>query len=620
MHIQDLPALPAPQLSFTPAQPMLGEDIMVSCPELPGVGKVQYGYWWEYDDGQSSYWGSTVFSDGNGAFSIAIDTGYMDRPATLYVEAMYLPTADGGYSRSEWCAPFSVRVEAGEPLAAPQITLKSDEIYTDNGLFVTATAEGLDQIRYKILDEEGNEIQSGGPFEIDEDNYFGVWMYEAGSFTLCVRGRINGRWSDWSEGIPFTVLAKQQFPTPTLNVPNRIAAGADLNDFILLVDKACDFEVDLLKYIEPEEADGEGEWENLDNWWFNSNDYDDWDERQYVGRIPGHWLEDGTTYKISVIAHPYYYDQYDESDWATAQFTVTGEKAAAPTLTVTEEKESWLVNETATFAVDVDYEVVALKVQIDQEEGNSWGFHEEFAADEDFEYELDQQGTWTIRASAKNNGVWSQWSEPITLTVSMVDYLEDPIITHSGALKGEDLVYTIVADERADSVKVEVFRWNEYDGETVLYSEWLTPVDHTATVRIDKSMVTEGGYEISVMASAVGYGRVSDYVYFDIGGRMDLPKGLKAIEDEAFYDVRAQAIVIPDGCVSIGRGAFRHDEIDTLTTVVVPASVTYIDPEAFPETEDYGDDDYYNPVTIITPAGSTADSYARSHHMKVINR
>ena len=60
-----------------------------------------------------------------------------------------------------------------------------------------------------------------------------------------------------------------------------------------------------------------------------------------------------------------------------------------------------------------------------------------------------------------------------------------------------------------------------------------------------------------------------------------IPAGVQTIEEEAFEDLPTQAILIPNGCTSIGSKAFAG--CSNLLYVRIPASVTSIAPDAFDE-------------------------------------
>ncbi len=66
---------------------------------------------------------------------------------------------------------------------------------------------------------------------------------------------------------------------------------------------------------------------------------------------------------------------------------------------------------------------------------------------------------------------------------------------------------------------------------------------------------------------------VKDMVY------ITLPADLKIIEEEAFAGATFEAVIIPDGCTSIGSRAFA--DCPNLVYVRIPASVTSIAEDAF---------------------------------------
>ena len=58
-----------------------------------------------------------------------------------------------------------------------------------------------------------------------------------------------------------------------------------------------------------------------------------------------------------------------------------------------------------------------------------------------------------------------------------------------------------------------------------------------------------------------------------------LPSSLMIIEDEAFEGVAAQTVVLPNGFLSIGKGAFENAPY--LKDIYIPESTQYIDDSAF---------------------------------------
>ena len=91
------------------------------------------------------------------------------------------------------------------------------------------------------------------------------------------------------------------------------------------------------------------------------------------------------------------------------------------------------------------------------------------------------------------------------------------------------------------------------------------------------------------------------------GRELKLPAGLKEIDAEAFLNVSAQVAIVPDGCESIGARAFSGST--SLSMIEIPASVTFIAPDAF---------DGCTSVVIRTTPGSYASRYAAEHGLNCV--
>ncbi len=81
-----------------------------------------------------------------------------------------------------------------------------------------------------------------------------------------------------------------------------------------------------------------------------------------------------------------------------------------------------------------------------------------------------------------------------------------------------------------------------------------------------------------------------------------LPEALREIGQEAFAGAPFQVVVIPEGCVSIGSGAFAN--CGKLRQISIPNTVTYIAEDSFDGTGDF---------LLVTPLGSAAAQYAQDH-------
>lgn len=86
-----------------------------------------------------------------------------------------------------------------------------------------------------------------------------------------------------------------------------------------------------------------------------------------------------------------------------------------------------------------------------------------------------------------------------------------------------------------------------------------------------------------------------------------LPSGLKYIESEAFMELPMTCVKCPDGLISIGARAFSM--CHSLQAIIIPESVTFIDPTAFEGVTE---------ITIYAPEDSVAHEYALSHNMNYL--
>jgi len=88
-----------------------------------------------------------------------------------------------------------------------------------------------------------------------------------------------------------------------------------------------------------------------------------------------------------------------------------------------------------------------------------------------------------------------------------------------------------------------------------------------------------------------------------------LPTSLKVLVNGSFFQTGLETITIPDGAEKIDIGTFGMCE--NLKTCVIPASVTSIGDDAFQVSPN---------VTIKTPAGSYAETFAKGKGIKVENQ
>ena len=99
-------------------------------------------------------------------------------------------------------------------------------------------------------------------------------------------------------------------------------------------------------------------------------------------------------------------------------------------------------------------------------------------------------------------------------------------------------------------------------------------------IHSEEQQVSEYGYDWGQMGSNKGYIRIDNQTFFlEIMTVLNIPSSLNTIEEETFTNISSQAVIIPEGCTSIGERAFAG--CTNLLYVRIPASVTSYPANAF---------------------------------------
>lgn len=114
----------------------------------------------------------------------------------------------------------------------------------------------------------------------------------------------------------------------------------------------------------------------------------------------------------------------------------------------------------------------------------------------------------------------------------------------------------------------------------------------------------------TITAALPGGASLKQTIAVDDVSVFTLPASLTRLEDQALAGCPAAIVVLPDGCLSIGAGAFAGCQ--ALERIEIPASVTSIADDAFSGCNLTG-------LTIVTPAGSYAEAWAAGRGIAVLN-
>ena len=112
-----------------------------------------------------------------------------------------------------------------------------------------------------------------------------------------------------------------------------------------------------------------------------------------------------------------------------------------------------------------------------------------------------------------------------------------------------------------------------------------------------------------ITATAMGNEKITATCELTVRGREDvqlvLPASLLVVEEEAFANIGAAAVILPEGCQRIESRAFADSSV---TSIKIPASVTSIADDAFAGCA----------VTISAPEDSFAMNWAKEHGVPYI--
>lgn len=160
-----------------------------------------------------------------------------------------------------------------------------------------------------------------------------------------------------------------------------------------------------------------------------------------------------------------------------------------------------------------------------------------------------------------------------------------------------------------------------------LYNDKLTEIVLPDGVRVIEEWAFAKCFAADKILLGEGLEHIGDHAFLKCRAvkEISIPGTCKTIDASAFYQCSsAETLTIGEGVETLSKGAF--EECSALQSVVLPDSIRVMEPYIFynctaltscrmgsPETMEKdiftGDDQ----VTVIAPAGSTAESYARAH-------
>ncbi len=190
-----------------------------------------------------------------------------------------------------------------------------------------------------------------------------------------------------------------------------------------------------------------------------------------------------------------------ENGGSNISFTVIGELAAPPVLTL--DAASYTAGSKVTYAITAEKaEAIRLRYYGTTEDGYNSEDTYEFAADGTttiYEKNFYTAGNFNAVCSAKVNGIWSAWSEPVPFTVAWLGELAAPVLSmKENYAAGEEIMVSWTAVTNAEGYNIFL-----YDNNGKYVDNWW--VDATTNSVAVETVLEAGTYQVSVRANADGW-------------------------------------------------------------------------------------------------------------------
>lgn len=465
----------------------------ITCEEMP-VAYQPYKVTWAAVDGADYYY------------------LYWKRPGGLYLWRKYLEgtsytipadqiTAEGeyclqvaamkaGYDIGEMAEKKFVVIESAVDDRV-SITASKTQMIIGDVVQIVVSAPGAEAIRlYNVTadsswyDEKSGERHEAGYSLTQDRTFYAMALYD-------------GVWVA-SESITVTVSSNGKLDAPKVTVPFEVPAGKDVT----------------VSWIEV--ANAERYWVQLwhDNDGSRGEFIKGFDPDGETSATLDHVLEPGS-YRIVVLAIA---EGYENGQSVDAGFTVTGELAAPPILTLDAEKHVYGSKITYTITAE-GAEAIRLRYYGIGDDGDSW--NQSFAFDADgtttvYERDIHTAGSFSAVASVKINGMWSAWSDPVPFEVRYLGELTAPVIDMKDSYAaGEEITISWNAVENAEDYDVDL-----YDGAGDYLRSFYPGTGTTVTI---SEVLEAGDYQVQVCARTEGYKQSQSTASFRVTGELAAP-------------------------------------------------------------------------------------------------
>ena len=327
----------------------------------------------------------------------------------------------------------------------------------------------------------------------------GYKQWEKGGAIL-LRGALkqNGLWTGWGETIEVEVLPVPKLDTPVLTAPETAQAGKDLTVTFTSVEHGYYYNLSVVEGYNPDRSESN----------YNSEEKEVFFEQYQRGRtviIPGYYLSAGVyTLRLYVWSEEGYY----QSNVVDQKLTITGERPAAPVITA-DKTEQCVYNDPLTLSICSPGAEGAYIFCENWRNGrkytwwgpNSVSLNEEGNGTRKENWSFsDEEGyigtVFHYRATAIIDGIWSEFSDDVTVLMTASDPFPSPTISMPEELRaGEDFSFSFNSVTGADYYSASLSR---VYGDGTIYSWYDEECIPDQKLTVPGYLLNQGSYRLEV--------------------------------------------------------------------------------------------------------------------------
>lgn len=470
------------------------------------------------------------------------------KPGTVLTLAGHYLTQGNYYitvnAKSEAFGSSTVEVPltiTGTRPAPGAITPDRDEVFIKDTLVFTMDTTGVEKV---CIDYDGSKEGGSGSYgntmERTAAGDVTTWDFDfredqvGYTFTFRFSMKKDGVWSAWKT-FEYTVQDLPALAEPVIHMQDTYPAGADIEIGYETVENATSYSYQL----RDEEGHGRGGSSTEGSTAF-FNGYD---------------MEAGVyTFELTVSAADY------KSTMVTRTLEIVGQKPAA----VKASADKTDVAKSETFTIEIDTtgaEALRYKERYNITSSGAYTSDGSITVLDDVTKWSTSESTSGLHEysfSALIDGLWTEWSEPVKVTVADSS-LPKPTMTVPGSISlGQDLTVTVNAVEGASSYYVYLYNSR---GAQVMYKYLSAAGD----VTIEGYRMAQGSYSVKVTANgSSGSSTASKSVYVNYGTRPAAP-AVTPETDLGRVGVRYKFDVASTGAEQIAVRYYRDGNTNSVT-------------------------------------------------------